>query len=84
MSFYLSLLDLNLVVSSMISSITVFSMLVLQLTRSNIITEHLEVLLEDRKNSKMLASEFKVELAKEITETEVFINVGEICCVNEI
>jgi hypothetical protein len=48
------------------------------------ITEYLEVLLEDRKNSKMLVPEFRVELAKEITKTEVFINVGKICHANEI
>jgi hypothetical protein len=49
-----------------------------------VIAEYLEVLLEDRKNSKMLAPEFRVELAKEITKTEVFIDVGEICCANKI
>jgi hypothetical protein len=49
-----------------------------------VITEYLEVFLEDRKDSKMLALKFGVELAKEITETEIFINVSKICCVNEI
>jgi hypothetical protein len=32
----------------------------------------------------MLALEFEVELVKEITKTEIFINISEICCVNEI
>jgi hypothetical protein len=59
-------------------------MLILQLTRSNIIAEYLEVLLEDRKNSKILALKFRVELTKEIAEIEVFINIGKICCVNKI
>ena len=68
----------------MISSVIIFSMLVLQLTRSNVIAEYLEVLLKDRKNSKILALEFKVELVKEITETEIFINIDEICYVNKI
>jgi len=81
---YLDLLDLNLIASSIISSVIVFSILILQLIRSNVITEYLKVLLEDRKNSKILVLKFRVELVKEITKTEVFINIDKICCVNEI
>jgi hypothetical protein len=49
-----------------------------------VVAEHLKVLLEDRKNGKMLATKLEVQLFKEITEAEFFIDMSKISSLNEI
>ena len=48
------------------------------------IAEYLKVLFKNRKDSKMLAMKLEVQLSKEITEVEFFINLSKISSLNEI
>jgi hypothetical protein len=48
------------------------------------IAEYLKVLLKDRENSKILIIKLEVQLSKEITEVEFFINISKISSLNEI
>jgi hypothetical protein len=49
-----------------------------------VIAEHLKVLLEKRKDGKILAIKLGVQLSKEITEVEFFVNSSKISSLNEI
>jgi hypothetical protein len=48
------------------------------------VAEHLKVLLKKRKDGKMLAMKLEVQLSKEITEAESFVNSSKISSLNEI